>query len=118
MTVAEAPCTVTLRHALWPLARLGYTRGEAAALDPRLGSLSSAFSQGDDADGLSGSLNGNGSAESKALADGGSGGNWLDDHRWKALRRLGSMAGWLIDPLEVRLAFGLFMLTLNSDPKL
>ena len=31
------------------------------------------------------------------------GGNWLDDGRWKALRRLGSTSGWLIDPTEVSL---------------
>lgn len=58
------------------------------------------MSQGNDADGIVAILNGNGSPESTALAD--SSGNWLDDHRWKALRRLGSMAGWLIDPNEVR----------------
>ena len=33
----------------------------------------------------------------------GDGGNWLSDGRWKALRRLGSTSGWLIDPTEVSL---------------
>ena len=33
----------------------------------------------------------------------GGGSDWLTDGRWKALRRLGSTSGWLIDPTEVSL---------------
>ncbi len=43
------------------------------------------------------------SANGHPSSNGGDGGNWLSDGRWKALRRLGSTSGWLIDPTEVSL---------------
>ena len=33
--------------------------------------------------------------------DGISNGDYMADHRWTALRRVGEAAGWLIDPGEV-----------------
>jgi len=43
------------------------------------------------------------SANGHPASSNGDGGNWLSDGRWKALRRLGSTSGWLIDPTEVSL---------------
>ena len=66
--------------------------------------LTSVFAQGNGGDSPVPAANGHASPDSRAMggANGGGGGNWLDDGRWKALRRLGSTAGWLIDPTEVR----------------